>query len=527
MKNSALPATSTPVRVLALWCPQWSVIVAREAAGIPSDAPLVVVAKGTVLACSAAAAVEGVTEGLRIRHAQARCPGLQVLPHDLGVEQRAFEPVLRAIEQRAPLVQVIRPGLAAVRAHGLVRFYGSEASAADALVQSITEEFDYDVRVSVADGLFAAEHAAYATTGEVPWHHIPPGGSTAFLADLPVPVLTAAVGDSRMPTTLRQMGIRRLGDFAALPRGDVHARFGGTGLRAHQLACGEDAPAISPRAVPLDLDLRVVCDPPLVQVEALVAQCTAAVDRLVTALLEHALICNQIRLALHTEAGLVHERVWRHPWQFTTSELLDRVRWQLDEFAAETSERHDAITLVTMSPESLENASHHAEGLWGDRPDEHVVRTVAQLQARLGHEAVLSASVGGGRLLDERRVLRPWGEATPPPAQRRTDQPWPGSLPGPAPSIVFAQALPADVLDADGGAVRVDARGGLSASPVTLRTGDGPARRVTAWAGPWPIRQHWWRQEVVVNRFQIVDDRQQAWLLLAGGSSWWTEARYD
>lgn len=526
-RNAALPATGAPVRVLAMWWPQWSLIAAREAAGTPADAPLVVIAKGIVIARSAAAASEGVTEGLRVRHAQARCPDLQVLAHDPAVEQRAFEPVLRIVEQHAPLVQVVRPGLAAVRAIGLTRFYGSETAAADTLARAVQEEFEYDVRVAVADGLFAAEHAAYATTGEVPWRQLAPGRSTDFLAQLPVTVLASAVDDSRMPNMLRRMGVRHLGDFAALPRGDVHARFGATGLRAHQLACGQDAPAISPRSVPLDLDLRVVCDPPLVDIELLIAQCTPAVDRLVTALMEHALICNQIRLALHTESGLVHERLWRHPWQFTASELHDRIRWQLDEFAAETSERHDAVSLVTMAPESLEDASHHAEGLWGDRPDEHVVRTITQLQARLGHDAVLSASVGGGRLLDERRVLRPWGEATPEPTQRRPDQPWPGSLPGLSPATVFAQARPATVLDAVGTPVRVDSRGGLSKPPATLQFGDGPARRITAWAGPWPIQQRWWSNPVTVNRFQVVDDRDDAWLLLTGGGHWWTEARYD
>ncbi|XAS76212.1 DNA polymerase Y family protein [Dermatophilaceae bacterium Sec6.4] len=522
-----LPATSTPVRVLALWWPGWSLIAAREAAGTPPEAPLAVVSKSIVVARSAAAAAEGVTEGLRIRHAQARCPDLQVLTYDVGIEQRAFEPVLRIIETHAPLVQVIRPGLAAVRAGGLTRFYGSEAAAADVLAGAVQEEFEHDVRIAVADGLFAAEHAAYATTGDVPWRQLPPGESARFLARLPVTVLAPAIGDSRMPNTLRRLGIRHLGDLAALPRSDVHARFAAAGLHAHQLACGHDAPTISPRSVPLDLDLRIVCDPPTVDIEPLIAHCTAAVDRLVTALMEHALICNQIRLALHTEGGLIHEKLWRHPWQFTAGELLDRIRWQLDEFAAETSERYDAISLVTMAPESLESASHHAEGLWGDRPDEHVVRTITQLQARLGHDAVLSASVGGGRLLDERRVLRPWGEAVPAPAGRRTDQPWPGSLPGLSPATVFAQAQPGSVRGADGSTVRVSERGSLSTPPATLQCSDAPARHIAAWAGPWPIQQRWWRNPLTVHRFQFVDDCNQAWLLLTGGGLWWVEARYD
>jgi hypothetical protein len=46
--------------------------------------------------------------------------------------------------------------------------------------------------------------------------------------------------------TLARWGIRTCGDLAALPRADVHARMGPTGVRLHQAACGEDIVPLTP-----------------------------------------------------------------------------------------------------------------------------------------------------------------------------------------------------------------------------------------------------------------------------------------
>src|SRR5207344_2065356 len=70
--------------------------------------------------------------------------------------------------------------------------------------------------------------------------------------------------------------------------------------------------------------------------------------------------------------------------------------------------------------------------------------------------------------------------------------PWPGTLPAPSPATVFADPVPAEVLDEHGRAVEVSGRGAVSAAPASLciMHGDeatgwqrGPTRRVTAWAG--------------------------------------------
>jgi hypothetical protein len=84
------------------------------------------------------------------------------------------------------------------------------------------------VEVGVADGLFAAVLAA--RRGLV----VPAGGTPAFLAPLPVSTL----GRPELAELLHRLGLRRLGDFAALPGSHVLGRFGADGVACHRVAAG-------------------------------------------------------------------------------------------------------------------------------------------------------------------------------------------------------------------------------------------------------------------------------------------------
>jgi protein ImuB len=116
-------------------------------------------------------------------------------------------------------------------------------------------------------------------------------------------------------------------------------------------------------------------------------------------------------------------------------------------------------------------------------------------------------------------------------------QPWPGSIPAPAPSVLLDPPRPARVLDAAGQSVVITERGGVPRPPAGIAVGDEPAVAVTAWAGPWPVDERWWSAESAsrVVRCQIVDARGRAYLVSAaigeGGDAspcaWKLEALYD
>jgi len=506
---------------MVLWCPDWPVVAAIHDAGLPEDAPVALIEKNLVHASSASAREENVVRGLRLREAQARHPRLIDLPYDPAVDLRVFEPVIAGIEELTPGVQVLRPGLCVVRARGPARFYGSERAAGIAFATRMAELGAPGSRAGIADGIFAAEQAA-RRSGTDTVRIIPPGGSAQFLAPLPIGLL----GEPDLVMLLRRLGINTLGDFAALPADDVRNRFGDPGARLHALAGGRDSIEVAARIPPPDLDVTIDFEPALDRVDQVAFGVRTTAESFIDALTAHRLVATAIRVELHSDSGGVSERVWLHPRSFGPMDVVDRVRWQLQGGNA-GADLTSGVVRVRIAPESVDAIGNHETGLWGSGPDERVHHALSRVQSMLGHGAVLTATVGGGRTLADRQQLVAWGDR--PVVQRAASQPWPGRLPAPLPGTVFTPRRPVHVVDELGRDVTVDARGRVSAPPASFSADGIDRRTLTAWAGPWQLDERWWSPDEArrVHRFQAVDDTGCAWLLALDSGGWWAEARYD
>jgi protein ImuB len=507
---------SDTARQLLVWCPDWPVVAAAAPLGLSLQLPLAVFDHGEVFACSAMARVEGVRRGMRRRDASARCPELTVLERNPASEIRTFEAVLSAIEEISAGVAPVRPGLCALRVPS--RFYGGEQEAAAVVAEHLVSAGVRDFRIGIADGIFAAEHAARRAAPQDCWI-IAPGGSAAFLAVLPIGVLENA----ELVTLLRRLGIRSLGDFASLATRDVLTRFGREGALLHRLARGLDKQPVVSRRPPLDTNQQVSFTPALETVEPIVFSARQTAERLVAELAYHGLVCTQVRIEVVTEGGWTGSRVWAHSRWFAASDLIDRIYWQLQGDPAP-----EPVCELRLLPESVESLADHGEGLWGSALNEHVERGIARLQGMLGPEEVLAPSLQGGRSPRDRQLLSPWGERRP--TQRNPGLPWPGAIPPPAPVRVFSAPMPSVVLSEDRKPVSVTSRGLMTAAPAFVSIGDeSELMPVDAWAGPWPIDELWWdpAQARQVARFQVTGIDGSAWLLVVENDQWWTEARYD
>src|SRR5215218_9584455 len=302
--------------MLVVWCPDWPVV----AAGAPPDSLTAVVHANRVVACSAAARAEGVRPGLRRREAQGRCPELELLAHDPARDARAFEPVLVAVEQLTPWVEVLHPGECAFPARGAARYHGGEPS----LVATLTAAVHAGLggrgacRVGIADGTFAAGLAArragaeggLSQAGLVGGHGVivPPGGSRAFLAPFPV----ATLDRPDLADLLVRLGLRTLGDLAALPSVDLAARFGPEGARAARLAAGLDEHPRGARRPPPDLRVAAELDPPADRVDVAAFTAKALADQLVARLDRLGLACTRLRIEAETDQAETLSRVWRY-----------------------------------------------------------------------------------------------------------------------------------------------------------------------------------------------------------------------
>ncbi|WP_345799812.1 DNA polymerase Y family protein [Microbacterium sp. AZCO] len=515
-----------PVRSIVLWFPDWPVTaLAREGAVDPA-APVAVFEHNEVVACSPAARAEGVRRGQRRRDAQARCPRLAVIPSDAMRDHRVFAPLVARIEERAPGVQIVRAGLCVLKARGPARYYGGEVEAACLLLEALSDLGVESARAGIADGPFTAEQAARAGTGpDDPVCVVPTGGAAGFLAPLPIGLLddVSLGGGPEFTGLLARLGVQTLGEFAALEPDRVRERFGERGIRLHALSSGRDPRAVDPRTPPPELHREVAFEPPLELADQVAFGMRLAADEFIARLGAVDLVCTELRVELTGDRGERSERVWLHPGSFDAAAVVDRVRWQLGEDAADL---RSGVALVRISPEAVDAAAHHAPAIFGAAPEERVHHALSRVQAMLGHRAVLTPVIGGGRWLAERQVLVPWGDRVV--LAKERSRPWPGSLPDPLPASVFAHPPLVEVSSSMGGVVSVDDRGRVTAHPAVLIEG-GRARTIEQWAGPWPISERGWDAARArrAHRFQVVDADGVAWLLVCESGSWTAEARYD
>lgn len=530
-------------RTMVVWCPDWSVTAGMlelaDEQTVETRSPAVVLANNRVVVCNAAARAEGVRRGQRRRDAQARCPEVVLLAANPDRDARWFEPVLSAVEEVRPGVAPLRPGMLAVPAPG--RYFaraglnGEEAAAA-VLSEHLVEAGVWDCRFGAADDLYTAERAA-RQAAEQACVSVPTGESAEFLRGLPVTVLADDGPEgAELADLLRRLGLVLLGDFAALSGASVSNRFGGYGVDVWRRVQGAEVTRLASRRPPPELACEISFEPPLESAEAVTFSVRTTAERFVSGLADRQLVATGVRVEAEFEDG-VSARTWLHPRCFTSRDLVDRVHWQLQSGLASSGLRSrkttgesisSPVTLVRFVPDTVEPAGDHADGLWGGGADDQVVRGVARVQAMVGYDAVRVPVRQGGRSAADRQALVPWGER--PVGLRPVDRPWPGQIPGPAPSRVFAEAREAEVVDETGAAVAVTARGVVTREPWRFRV----SRRwqpVASWAGPWPVDDAWWLGPDSGGRsarFQVVGVDGRAWLLRwVEADGWEAEAAYD
>jgi protein ImuB len=514
-------------RTTVVWCADWPVV----AAGVPDGEPAVVLHANRVVACSAAARAEGVRRGLRKREAQGRCPDLTVVAADPERDARAFEAVAAAVEVMTPRVEVVRPGVLAFGARGPSRYFGGDEPAA-ALAREHASRVARDVSIGVADGMFAALLAARQQHGGITI--VAPGTSAAFLAPMPVGAFEQARPEpetSELCDLLRRLGLRTIGDVAALPQARMVERFGPLGTLVSRLARGLEERPPSPREVPLDLVVSAELDPPIDRVETAAFVARTAAAELADKLDRRGLTCTRLGIEVVTEHDETLSRLWRHEGGLGPVAIADRVRWQLDGWlnAPDWGSRPTGgIVLLRLVPDQVVPDDGRQLGFWGGakEADERAARGIARLQGLLGPDAVTVPERRGGRGPGERVALVPahgvrLGTAS---SREDADRPWPGHLPAPSPALVPGEPRPVDLLDADGEPVRVSGRGLLVGEPATCGGAD-----VVGWAGPWPCEERWWDPDAARRRarLQVVVAPGVAHLLVRERGRWVIEATYD
>jgi protein ImuB len=270
----------------------------------------------------------------------------------------------------------------------------------------------------------------------------------------------------------------------------------------------------------------------------------ALAEKLHDGLAGRGLTCVRVQVTATWADGQESSRRWRHDGLLSAAAVAERVRWQLDGWqpaaehnqhpAAEHNHEHNhehypegGVAALQLIPDQVVRATGQQLALWGETTvSDRVARAALRIQALLGHEAVLRPVTGGGRNVDDQVTATPFGEIAEP--HLPGGRPWPGRVMGPAPGLVFPAAREAAVTDGKGNPVTVSGRCELSGAPARLAIQNEPPRRVTGWAGPWPLSERWWDPAAARRRarFQLATDDGRAWLAVVEGGRWLVEAGY-
>jgi protein ImuB len=196
---------------------------------------------------SPAAEAFGIVSGMRVGEALSRCPDLRLVPADPEATRGYWNAVLDRIESLGAAVESDDPGTAYFETRGIERLHGGHI---EGVLTALRRSLPASVRLGAAPCRFAAYAAAVharprRSLKTVPGSvfkngFVPEGAVRAFLAPLPVGLLRPRPGLEELPEILERLGIRTLGELAALPPSAVAERFGHPGLLALDLAHGRD-----------------------------------------------------------------------------------------------------------------------------------------------------------------------------------------------------------------------------------------------------------------------------------------------
>lgn len=156
-------------------------------------------------------------------------------------EQEAWEQVLEGLEEYSPLVEADGSATSAstcvyLDGRGVAPRYGSEEAWVRAVSAYARRQVGPQGSLGLAQTKFAAWMAAHLASPET-GYRIVTGGDATFLAPLSIHWLPLSAEAQRR---LQLLGLRTIGQFAALPQPSVAEQFGPESVRAHRWARGLD-----------------------------------------------------------------------------------------------------------------------------------------------------------------------------------------------------------------------------------------------------------------------------------------------
>lgn len=456
-----------PLQILLGRSPEWAGL---PVAVVDEDRP-----QGTVLWANERAREHRVLPGLRYAAALSLCRELRasvVPPEAVGAAVARLVALLRRF---TPHVEpsLDEPGIFWLDASGLGRLYPSLDAWAHAVVAALADE-GFAASAAVGFTRFGAYAIARAQRGVVVFETADAEREAA--GGVPLDRLALA---PRVRDRLDRLGVRTVGELAALPVGGLAKRYGAEVHALHRLIRGELFAPLTPIPERPPTALRERLDDFL---ERDAHRLLLRLERLLGALAEQvgarAAVITEVRLTLRLDGGKGPPDERSHRFRpaaptLDTALLLDLIRLRLEsvDLSAGVSEWTLRVEEIPATPEQL-----RLFALAPRRDQEAAERALARVRAELGDGAVGVYVLRSGHLPRARFGLAPIERLRPPRVEARV---------GPRPLV--RRLLP---------------RPEALPSPPRQARNDGWQPRdprqgpIVATQGPFIISGGWWQAEV-------------------------------
>ena len=469
--------------------PAYNVAVARLANPALCDRPAIVVdrlERGHVVGLDAAAYALGARAGMTLVAAAACAREAAIAVDDPARNRTLWERALDALDAASPLVEDAGNGAALLEMRGIA---GDErrwlASVHDAFAGDV-ELAALPLHVALGPNAFVARAGARVRDGSI----VRAGDERAFVAPLPLHFLDL---DADTLDRLELLGVRTLGELAALPHGPFVRRFGPAAARWHARACGRDDEPLVPRARLVAIDRALYGEGTAECEDQLLFALRTLVARVAEDVAFLGKRCAALRFELECEDGETRalETTLAQPTAQSAT-MFDLLRARLEGVVLRSP-----VTGLRLRAERLEEGGTELSLFAGRDPDPEIVGiALARLEAALGTHAAVRACVVAGNRYEARVAYEPFTVE----AIARSPHVAAKIAPEETGTLAYRVLAPR--------AIDVRVRGGR---PAIVG-----GRTVLECAGPWRVDEAWWAEALDTGGLPIANDAYD--VLLDGGA---------
>lgn len=372
---------------------------------------------------SGAAEAFGVRAGMRLAEALSRCPSLILAPPDPVRAEASWEQSLRRLEAIGAAVEPARPGEAFFAPEQLRALHGSS----ERVLVKARDALGPPARLGAGPNRICAAAAAMRMRARRAPLVVSDAQARRLIADLPVSALRNRLVGSRAWSratsdtgreaqeascidSLERLGVRTLGELAALPAEAVADRFGKPGLRALRLARGADEP-LRPRHPHEELTCRLSLPE-----AASGQQLERALVLLVERLLAHPARARRTFRRLRLEARLAGGGGWRRDVVMrSASSSAERLQLALAPRLGELPGPAAGLALRAIELGTQEGDQVPLARTPSDERRGRLAEAVRQARAAGGRDAVLQVIEvdPASRVPERRAILTPFPEVPP------------------------------------------------------------------------------------------------------------------